>query len=432
MSTALEVLWPAVNQARWFAGKSLGGEPVGHTALAWLPHAAGQWPLVRTEFVEVAYPDGTRETYQLPLAYRPTPGPHDLGRLEVTTPDSGPQTLFACDATGDPEAMAIVWAAFLSSSELDDGQQFSCWRPDLLPASAPPARRHTGEQSNTSVFFPDVAMCKIFRKVDPGPNLDIEVHEALRGTGAVATLHGRYRVGDTDLAMLVEMLPQPIDGYELACSHVAAGRDFRPHAADLGTTLAHVHHTLADSFGTATLTGAQVAETFEARLTQAVGEVAELAPYADGLRRVHERLRDQSLVAQQVHGDFHLGQTLLTPDGWRIVDFEGEPLKTPAERREPDSPWRDVAGMLRSFDYAALSTAGPDSEDASVWARDAREAFLRAYGEAMGTRISPALAAYEADKATYELRYETRNRPQLVAVPLHYIATTALEDDNGH
>ena len=101
-----------------------------------------------------------------------------------------------------------------------------------------------------------------------------------------------------------------------------------------------------------------------------------LLPYARGWRRCFDELAAQTLATQRVHGDFHLGQTLHTPDGWKIIDFEGEPAKTMAERVVPDSVWRDVAGMLRSFDYAAASVPGPDS---AGWAEECRQAFLRGY-----------------------------------------------------
>ena len=124
-----------------------------------------------------------------------------------------------------------------------------------------------------------------------------------------------------------------------------------------------------------------------------------------------------------MHGDFHLGQTLHTPDGWKIIDFEGEPAKTMAERVAPDSGWRDVAGMLRSFDYAAASVPGPDS---AGWAEECRAAFLRGYaGGDLDPQQAAAVRAYEADKAIYEVIYEVRNRPDWVAIPLGAVATLA-------
>jgi maltokinase len=131
-----------------------------------------------------------------------------------------------------------------------------------------------------------------------------------------------------------------------------------------------------------------------------------------------------------VHGDLHLGQTLRTAKGWKIVDFEGEPAKPLSERVLPDSPWRDVAGMLRSFDYAprvaAITVAAIGDEGAeqrafraAEWSARNQAAFLEAYA---GRELTPddqtLLAAYVADKAVYECVYEARNRPSWLQIPL--------------
>jgi maltokinase len=123
---------------------------------------------------------------------------------------------------------------------------------------------------------------------------------------------------------------------------------------------------------------------------------------------------------QRVHGDFHLGQTLHTTRGWKIIDFEGEPAKSLAERAAPDSVWRDIAGMLRSFGYAAASVPGPGSAE---WAAECRSAFLNGYtGGSLQPADAATLRAYEADKAVYEVIYEVRNRPDWVDIPLTAIA----------
>jgi maltokinase len=159
----------------------------------------------------------------------------------------------------------------------------------------------------------------------------------------------------------------------------------------------------------------------------------------DVLEQVFDRLGESAGHVQRIHGDLHLGQTLRTSLGWKIVDFEGEPLKPLAERRLPDSPWRDVAGMLRSFDYAAQSVVKDlDSSDdagpqivyrAKEWLARNRSAFLDGYVERRMERGEPPLTpseqaiidAYEADKAVYEVIYEARNRPTWVDIPLQAI-----------
>ena len=172
------------------------------------------------------------------------------------------------------------------------------------------------------------------------------------------------------------------------------------------------------------------------RLDRALGVVPELAPHADRLRALFGRVADLgSLEVQRIHGDLHLGQTLRTSKGWKIVDFEGEPAKPLAERVLPDSPWRDVAGMLRSFDYAPRSVehsqpgAESDTELAELrrlrageWANRNRNHFVVAYGGDLSVEQRVLLDAYVADKAVYETVYEARNRPGWLSIPLEAIA----------
>jgi len=165
------------------------------------------------------------------------------------------------------------------------------------------------------------------------------------------------------------------------------------------------------------------------RLHEAARIAPALTPYIPGLLRRFDDLGAETLDTQRVHGDFHLGQTLHTPSGWKIIDFEGEPVKTMAERRAPDAVWRDVAGMLRSFDYAAASVPGPRS---TAWAAACRAAFLSGYtGAELGPSEANLLRAYEADKAIYEVVYEMRNRPDWIDIPLRAVADLASDNVRG-
>ena len=172
------------------------------------------------------------------------------------------------------------------------------------------------------------------------------------------------------------------------------------------------------------------------RLVTAAASVTSLADHREALEQVFARIGDAKGEAQRVHGDLHLGQTLRTSKGWKLVDFEGEPAKPLTERQLPDSPWRDVAGMLRSFDYAAQSVVKDlyDNDDpgsqityrANEWVQRNRAAFLEGYvegrvesgGGPLSADEQALIDAYEADKAVYEVLYEARNRPTWLDIPL--------------
>ena len=258
--------------------------------------------------------------------------------------------------------------------------------------------------------------------------------------------------------MLQQFLRTASDGWDLALASVRnlfaeadlhadeVGGDFAGEAARLGVALAEVHADLAEHFPVERRDGTALdalAAAMEGRLDAALDVVPDLAPYAAGLRETFGRLRGlDGIDVQQVHGDLHLGQTLRTVKGWKIVDFEGEPAKPLAERLLPDSAWRDVAGMIRSFDYAprvvAMTAGGGcrhrrgEAEQrayrASEWAARNRAAFLDAYtaqrGQDLDSTASTLLEAYLADKVVYEAVYEARNRPGWLSIPLAALGDT--------
>lgn len=455
-------------RTRWFAGKSRPFRVTDARALAELTAEEGH-PTVTVHLVTVEYSDeeGGTETYQVPLSRY---AEHEerishafVGSVEV---DGRVQHLF--DAVHDRNAMALWLNAFIAaahsgSSEIG-GLRFR--RVPGVEALHEELRSSplSGEQSNSSVRFDDVAIMKVFRKVSPGLNPDIEIHEVLTSGGAesIAELYG-WIEADIDgevvqLAMLQEFLRTAADGFELATGSVRAlladptqdvegsGGDFSGEAARLGAAVAEVHEMLRDRFP-AERRGrdatAALATAMNERLESALRAVPELAPHAERLRAVYAAVSGlDGIDVQRVHGDMHLGQTLRTSHGWRIVDFEGEPGRPFSERALPDSPWRDVAGMLRSFDYAPgvveLSSSAPGATDeeeelraerSREWSQRARGHFLEAYVAALGARDAQAasdhrvlLDAYVADKAVYEAVYEKRNRPTWISIPLAAIA----------
>ncbi|MDO5735133.1 MAG: phosphotransferase [Propionibacteriaceae bacterium] len=392
-------LWDLAQGARWFAGRSRGGSAEGVSLGEWLmPPSNGAG--LRSAVLDVVFASGERERYHVPLVYRPVAEAvaPELTRTEIDGVLHSVGEL--CD---DPAAAGLLLELLAS-----DAPGFERWGD--VPVGLP-ARRFTGEQSNTSLFFGDKLVCKVFRRLEDGPNVDVELHRALAGTGAVAEIHGAWRQGQTDLAIFTEALPQPLDGYDLACKHAREATSFADHARSLGSTLARVHRTLADELGSTTADAGALTRVFDQRFDAAAAEVPEVEPYRNAVRRTWDAL-PTTFATQRIHGDCHLGQVLLSAGEWRYVDFEGEPLKTLEERRQSDSRWRDVAGMLRSFDYAAA--AGEASPD---WLSECRAAFLEGYGSPEGD-VQGLLDAFEADKAVYEVIYERRNRPQLMQVPI--------------
>ncbi|MFC9853621.1 maltokinase N-terminal cap-like domain-containing protein [Streptomyces prasinus] len=321
--------------------------------------------------------------------------------------------------------------------ERDPGQEI---RPGLVP------RLMTVEQSNSSVVYGDTFVLKLLRRVVPGINPDLELPLALARQGCPRVPPPTaWLVADPDpadsgephvLGVLQPFLQGATDGWDLALRELAKGEDFTAEARALGRTTAEVHTALARALPTVTLGHGRLramAAGMSERLAAAVRAVPALRPYATGLGSAYTALDDlaaegRTWTAQRVHGDLHLGQCLRSPAGdWSLIDFEGEPARPLAERRMPQPAVRDVAAMLRSFDYAARSADPPRPE----WAEHCRAAYCSGYAEAAGAdpRTDPVmLRAYETDKAVYEVLYEARHRPQWLPVPLAAVRRLAGPD----
>ena len=318
----------------------------------------------------------------------------------------------------------------------------------------------TGEQSNTSLIFGESAILKVLRRLFPGQNPDLEVTRALarRGSAHVAEPFGWIETrADGEpilLGILSRYLPAASNGWSLAATSLRdlysgdgvqaqgtirpdqAGGDFAGEAFRLGVATAEVHADLAAAFGvTQAPPGAfgDLAGQMTRKLDRACAEVPELRRYADKLRGCYADLAAAGGPAplQRIHGDYHLGQVLRTATGWVILDFEGEPAVPLAERQAPHLALRDVAGMLRSFDYAARHQLldRPDSEQLRIisgeWVERSQAAFGKGYAEAGGMdpqAHAALLRALMLDKAVYEVVYEARHRPSWLPIPLDSIA----------
>ncbi|MFC3575498.1 phosphotransferase [Streptomyces yaanensis] len=424
---------------RWFAGK---GRPVtgfSLVAATELLPPGGTLSLlhllVRTHQPDVPTQGAVPhpgDCYQLLIGVRealpPRLAPALIGHLE-DGPLAG-STVY--EALHDPRATAVLLEAIRTRARIGplrfEGDARQTIREGLVP------RLVTSEQSNSSVVYGDTFILKLLRRIVPGVNPDLELPLALAREGCPRVpAPAGWLLADLDglddsyvLAVLQPYLRGAADGWELALRELAKGEDFTAQARALGRATAEVHTALARALPTVTLGQARIrllVDGMARRLEAAAQAVPALRPYAPGLRSAFDALaalatEGRTWIAQRIHGDLHLGQCLRSPSGsWSLIDFEGEPSKPLAERRMPQPTVRDIAGMLRSFDYAAHS-AGPPAPE---WAAGCRAAYCSGYAEVAGRdpRTEPVLLrAYETDKAVYEVLYEARHRPDWLPVPM--------------
>ncbi|TDT38443.1 maltokinase [Streptomyces sp. BK208] len=422
---------------RWFAGKGrpvTGFSLVAATELLPADSRLGLHHVLVRAHQQHAPAGGAAEDpgdcYQLLVGTRealpPRLAPALIGHV-TEGPEAGRT---AYDALHDPRSAEVLLEALRTGARVG-GLRFER-APDQEIRTGLVPRLMTAEQSNSSVVYGDTFILKLLRRIVPGVNPDLELPLALAREGCprvpapagwmLADLADRSWV----LGVLQPYLQGATDGWELALRELAKGEDFAAEARALGRATAEVHTALARALPTVTLGHAQarqLADGMIGRLEEAAAAVPLLRPYAPALRTAFTALADlaaegRAWTAQRVHGDLHLGQCLRSPGGqWSLIDFEGEPAKPLAERRLPQPAVRDVAGMLRSFDYAAHSAG----VRVPGWADSCRAAYCTGYAEAGGhdPRTDPVLLrAYETDKAVYEVLYEARHRPDWLPVPL--------------
>jgi maltokinase len=429
---------PYLARQRWYAGrKDIGPDDVAIVATRELCSTAGGAHHLHWFVVEI---DGVR--YQLLVGERPDGEPagflngHEdafLGALEHS---------YFYDAALDTELALQLLPVVTAGIE---------YAARVRPISA--------EQSNTSLVFDDRIIVKFFRRLLDGPNPDVETTTALAkaGFGHVAAPIGRWRDSGVDYAFAQDFLAGGTDGWALAQTSLRdfynvesaepgdAGGDFAGESRRLGRVTAELHRTLADIWGAdrRPLEGggwSRLVDDVERRLVAAGPRIAGAtgAGVAAGTAGLVARLRAVADPgpAARVHGDYHLGQVMRTDTGWYVLDFEGEPARPLEERLLPASPLKDVTGMLRSLDYAARFALGEAAVDdapvdrAVAWEAHNRAAFLDGYTRAAGigdllpppTDRALVMAAYELDKALYELDYEAAYRPAWVPIPAGAIA----------
>jgi trehalose synthase-fused probable maltokinase len=415
-----------VTRQRWYGSKS---RTVSHSEVLDVVTLREADPEYALALVEIRFDTGARDIYQLLIAC-------DAGSLEL-------------DGLQDPALARELVHAIRGGLTLqgEEGvvefrtvQGFAGLGREMLDARAVGA-----EQSNTSIVFDDDLILKVFRRLEPGVNPELEMLRFLteHGFPNIAALGGWYAYsgGPTGatLGILQEFVQAGRDGWELGLEEVdSAPDDFLARLRRLGVVTGEMHTVLASELNDSAFCPETPSSEALGLLTATVDEeIARvfldlpednelIEPIVGRGEEVREQLRLLTHAGSvgrviRTHGDYHLGQTMWANDDWVILDFEGEPARSLAERRRKRSPLRDVAGMLRSFAYLAIASGG--SHD---WEEQARTSFLEGYLETVDDSLLPSgqaaierlLSVYELEKAVYELRYELDNRPEWVSIPV--------------
>jgi len=497
-------------QQRWFGGKARQIHSVEIPDIVPLPAASSYVILAR-----VNYASGPVETYALPLVR--VSGEADASSLKIQ-PDTFFEQVTLKDALSNDQFLAHLLEAIAKSVSWpgNKGQiraastsaLASLWQPAQGPL--PPSLMNA-EQSNSSVVYGKRLVLKIFRRMEPGLNPDLEIGSFLTEKSSfrnVPPLAGYLEYLDergaaSSLGMLQGFVANQGDAWQFSLKALAnyygqapqsgspraseiphaplvalcgqplsdeARRRIGPYldsAALLGRRTAELHRALASAQDDPDFAPQPFSE--DERRAFAESAVQLLTANFELLRRLQHGIPDQTrlegdrvraldpiirrrfqLLTQlkstamvtRIHGDYHLGQVLFTGSDFVIIDFEGEPARPLAERRRKRSPLQDVAGMLRSFHYAAYApllqpgnARGSSYEELGSWAQYWQKwvsaAFLKSYLRVSGNAIflpkdredlALLLDLYLLDKAVYELGYELNNRPSWVRIPLGGIA----------
>jgi maltokinase len=422
-----------VTRQRWYGAKS---RMVSHAEVLDTIMLRQAEPQLSLALVEMRYDTGAHDIYQLLFS----------GGTEGVTLDSVREEAGIAREIVSAMRTGLTLQGLQGVAEFHRAEDFSALGRELGPA-----RAVSTEQSNSSMIFDEALILKVFRHLEPGINPELEVLRFLteQGFRNIPALGGWYGYSGgpltATLGLLQEYVAGAVGGWELALDEITdAPERFLDRLDRLGEVTAQMHTALGadqndpafapeepsvESLGLLTAT---VDEEIARVFLSLPDDDERLGPILGRGEEVREQLRLLTHAGSagrviRTHGDYHLGQTLMKDNEWVILDFEGEPARTLVERRRKRSPLRDVAGMLRSFAYAA--TAAELTRDAEIpndWEERARERFLETYLETVDATLLPPgeaaierlLAVFELEKAVYELRYELDNRPDWVGIPV--------------
>ena len=457
MTMPTESLLAWLPQQRWFGHKTQALQGVDLVDVVVLDDGP---PAFALALVSVRFADGNPALYHLP----------------VLLDEDGTSR----DAVEEPHRLALLFELMAHGHTIKgDKGAIEFGGPGLDPmAPLPQTVRALGaEQSNTSVVFDDATIVKLFRRVEPGSNPDLELSRLLTHEGFV---NCPPQVGEIvyrgeidgeevsiDLGIAQQFVPDASDGWDWALERIGALFDQVDEAdvaedrgflveqragasldaiQELGEATGAMHVALSREESDPELAPEPVdqldlrawAEGATAYLERVAAGFPELDAMRPAVAAQIDKVKELTAAGYRtrVHGDYHLGQ-VIHGLRWMILDFEGEPVRPLEVRRAKHSPLKDVAGMLRSFSYAATAAlfdrAEPDSDEwkrlqpwAETWEALARDRFLSSYLRKSheGRFLAPEretlallLDFFEIDKALYELDYELRHRPQWVRIP---------------
>jgi maltokinase len=444
MSVSEEVLTDWISSQRWFGAK---GRVVAQFNVLDVVVVREQSPALALTIVEARFGAGTHELYQVPIGVRPADVDWDQGLI------CEGDGFTAYDALADPVQTALLASLLASAAEIHRGDSNICfhWVGGAPVGSDTPSRGIGGEQSNTSIIFDERLVLKVFRRLEPGINPELEMLRFLAAHDFpnIAALEGWFdysgELMEATLGVMQRFIVDAVDGWALTLDALTTGEThFFDRLRELGAVTGQMHVALASDQADPDFAPDPPSDENVSLLTATIDEQIErvflelpdspvVGPIAGRGEELRDLLRSLSHIGIggrliRCHGDYHLGQTVLGHDGWVILDFEGEPGRPLRERRRKHSPLRDVAGMLRSISNAALAGELLHQMPAASleWEAGAREAFLSGYLAAIDPALLPAgqqaieklLAIFELEKVLYELRYEINNRPDWLIVPV--------------